>query len=202
MTLQGLSLGGILLPKEQLYTQEARELKIFLVAAFIMIFFNAVSLAQDPPSYSKDSARRLIIQLNRSYTLIDRSLKELEGEIKKFPDTTLILSALNKSGDIGLLSLDAWDDTRLLGGRTYTAIENEALKAGGRDQLYQGEVKEGSRNLRLEYYWRTEGNPAQKGEALIPISISKGMSYFIDLSLEKRGEDVKLYHTLLEFNSR
>lgn len=177
-------------------------MKVFMAAAFIMIFFNAAALAQDPPSYSKDSARRLITQLNRSYTLIDRSLKELEGEIKKFPDTTLIIAAANKSSDTELLSLDAWDDTRLLGGHTYTAIENEALKAGGRDQLYQGEVREGSRNLRVEYYWISEGKSAQKGEMFIPVSISKGMSYFIDLSLEKRGEDVKLYHTLLEFNSR
>lgn len=177
-------------------------MKIFLVAAFIMIFFNAVSLAQDPPPYRKDSTRRLIIQLNRSYTLIDKSLKELEGEIKKFPDTTLIIAAVNKSGDTELLSLDAWDDTRLLGGHIYTALENESLKAGGRDQLYQGEVREGSRNLMVEYYWSTEGRPAQKGEMLIPISITKGMSYFIDLSLEKRGEDVKLYHTLLEFSGR
>ena len=176
-------------------------MKVLIAAAFIM-FFYAISFAQDPPSYRKDSARRLITQLNRSYTLIDRSLKELEGEIKKFPDTTLVLSAVNKSRDIGLLSLNAWDDIRLLGAHTYTPLENEALKAGGRDQLCRGEAREGSRNLRVEYYWAAEGNPAQKGEALIPISISKGMSYFIELSLEKRGEDVKLYHTMLEFSSR
>ncbi len=181
--------------------QEAGKLKVVIAAAFIM-FFNAVSFAQEPPSYKKDSTRRLIIQLNRNYTLIDSSLKELEGEIKKFPDTTLILSALNKSGDTGLLSIEAWDNTRLLGGHTYTALENEALKAGGRDQIYQGEIREGSRNLRVEYYWSAEGKSAQKGEALIPVSISKGMSYFIDLSLEKKVEGVKLYHTLREISSR
>lgn len=177
-------------------------MKVFVAAAFIMIFINASAFAQNPSTYRKDSARRLIIQLNRSYTLIDSSLKELEGEIKKFPDTTLTLSILNKSGDAKLLSLDAWDDAMLLGGHTYTNVEDEALKAGGRDQLYQGEVREGSRNLRVEYYWISEGKSAQKGEMRIPISISKGMSYFIDLSLERRGEDVKLYHTLLEFSGR
>ena len=177
-------------------------MKVFMVAAFIMIFFNAAALAQDPSPYRKDSARRLIIQLNRSYTLIDRSLKELEGEIKKFPDTTLILSAVNKSGDIGLLSIDAWDDTRLLGSHIYTTLENEALRAGGRDQLYQGEVKEGDRKLRVAYSWLEEGKSPQKGEIFIPISISKGMTYFIELFLEKTGDWTTLHYTEFELSNR
>lgn len=173
-----------------------------MAAAFILIFFNAVSLAQDPPPRRADSARRLIIQLNSNYTLIDRSLKELEGEIKKFPDTTLILSAVNKSADIGLLSLDAWDDTRLLGSHIYTTLEKEALAAGGRDQLYQGEVREGDRNLRVAYSWIEEGKSPQKGEIFIPVSISKGMSYFIELFLEKTGDWTTLHYNEFELSNR
>lgn len=202
MTLQGLLLCGRLRPEQQLYMQEAGKMKVFMAALFIIIFFNAVALAQDPPPYRKDSARRLIIRLNSNYLLLDRSLKGLEDEIKKFPDTTLILSAVNKSGEIRLLSIEVWDDLRLIGSHIYTTVENEALAAGGRHELYQSEVREGSRRLRVAYSWTGDGESPQKGEIFIPITISKGMNYFIELSLEQRGKEAGLYYTKFEFGNR
>lgn len=179
-------------------------MKILIALAGVIIFFNSIALAEVPPPGRRDSARHLIIQLNNSYNVIDKELKELEEDIKVFPRTTLHLSAVNKAlnSDIRLVSIEAQDNARLIESHIYSALENEALAAGGRQQLYQGEVREGKHVLKVTYYWTGEDGPPQKGETYITFSMSKGMTYFIELSLAKKGDNVVLDSSQFEFINR
>lgn len=179
-------------------------MRLFTFAACLVMFFNSVSIAQVPPPGRRDTARNLIIQLNNNYLLLDRELKELEGDMRDFPKTTLSLSAVNKmrEGDVRLVSIEVQDNARLLESHLYSAIENEALAAGGRHQMYQGETREGKHVLKVIYYWTGGDAPPQRGETYITFSISKGMTYFIELFLKKSGGNMSLDSSQFEFRGR
>lgn len=179
-------------------------MKILIALAGVIIFFNSIALAEVPPPGRRDSARHLIIQLNNNYNFLDKELKKLEEDIKVFPRTTLHLSAVNKAvnSDIKLLSIEAQDNDKLIESHIYSALENEALAAGGRQQLYQGEVREGEHVLKVTYYWTEEDGPPQKGETYITFSMLKGMTYSIELSLTEKGNNVVLDSSQFEFINR
>jgi hypothetical protein len=183
-------------------TPEAR-LKVFTIALCMIASLGTICHAQLPTPGRGDTTRHLIIRLGNDYTLLDTALKELEGDIKGFPSTTLNLSAVSRDTEgFRLISIEVRDDVRLLGSHIYTPLENDALAAGGRHELYQGEAREGNRQLRVTYYWAGEDMSPQKGEVFIPLSVSKGMGYFIELFLVKSGEQAALHYTQFEVSNR
>ncbi|MFQ5900337.1 MAG: hypothetical protein ACE5IH_02145 [Thermodesulfobacteriota bacterium] len=167
-------------------------MKVFAVIVILLLFFlNVVSIAF---AEENGSIRELINRLNKEYIFLDEALDKLEENIRDFPDTTLNLSVIKRSTDIMLVSIEVLDSNsnRLLKNHIYTPLENKALNAGGRQQLYSGEIGKGRHRLNVIYYWMIEDAPPQKGEALITLSVSPGKNYSIELSFEKRGNKIKL----------
>lgn len=170
----------------------------------IMIFPNAMIWAEDEEATPEEKAeviRNLIIQLNSTYSSLNKSLKELEEGIGALPDTILNISVRKRGKDIELLSLDIQDNDKPFESHLYLPAENEALNAGARHQIYHGAIRDGTHKLKVTYYWKEETS-TQKGEAVIPITIMLGKSYFIDLSILKTGDRVQLLYSQLDFDSR
>lgn len=179
-------------------------MKILIALAGVIIFFNSIALAEVPPPGRRDSARHLIIQLNNNYNLLDKELDKLDDDIRNFPKTTLNISAVNKmlNRDMELVSIEVQDNAKLIGSHIYSANENEALAEGGRHEIYEGEVREGKHVLKVTYFWREENNTPQKGETYVTFSISRGMTYFIELFLKKSGAKAALDSSQFEFSGR
>lgn len=178
-------------------------MKIFIIV-ITMTLLSSLSIAEVPPPSRKDSARQLIIQLNNDYNLLNTELKELEDEMQNFPKTTLNISVVNKmlSKDTSLVSIEIQDNARLIASHIYSNIENEALAAGGRHQILEGEVREGNHVLKITYCWRVEGSAIERGETYAIFSISKGMTYFVELFLKTNKNRVTLESTQFEFSGR
>ena len=152
-----------------------------------------------------ESIRDLIVQLNNDYIALDEALQNLEDGITNFSKTTLNLSVIRRNLDNGtkLISIEVADGARLLKNHIYTLIENEALATGGRHQLYNGELKQGSYTLHITYYWRKENSPPQKGEVSVPISVETGRESFVELSFEKENSgNFVMHYYKFEFSNK
>lgn len=182
---------------------EARRMILAAVAVLLIIIIpNAAISAEDAtPEEKAEVIRNLIIQLNSTYSYLNKSLKELEEGIRALPDTIMNISVRKRDKGITLLSIDIQDNDKPLESHLYLPAENEGLSAGGRHQIYNGSAKEGTHNLKVTYIWKAEAAP-QKGEVTFPISITLGKSYLIDLSVLKTGDRVELLFSQLDISSR
>lgn len=182
---------------------EAKRTILAAVAALLIIISPTAAISEEEatPEEKAEVIRNLIIQLNSTYSYLNKSLKELEEGIGALPPTVLNISVRKRGKDIKLLSMDIQDNDKPLESHLYLPAENEALSAGGRHQIYNGAFREGTHKLKVTYYWKEEAS-TQKGEVVIPVSITLGKSYFIDLSILKTGDRVELLHSQLDFTSR
>lgn len=174
------------------------------IAAIIMtIFSGMVSFAAEVNRpESAEAIQNLIMQLNSTYTSLNKSLKELEsGGIGTLPDTILNISVRKREKDVTLLALDIQDNNKPFESHLYLPAEDEALNVGGRHQIYRGPVTEGMHELKVKYYWKVQTS-TQEGVAVVPVSIKLGKSYFIDLSIIKIEDRVQLISSQLDFNDR
>lgn len=174
-------------------------MKIIVSALCFLIVLSNVFFAETVSSYQKESLRGLINRLNEDYFFINKALKELENSLNNYPNTSLTLSVIKKDEDINIVSIEVLDDIYLLQSHIYTPLEKRALEAGGRHQLYSGEIKTGSHSLRIVYYWKDGDNPPEKGEAVINLFLNAGKSYFVKLSFEIIGNKIELDYSLLDF---
>lgn len=177
---------------------------IAAIAVIIMtIFSGTVSSAEEVNRpESAEAIRNLIMQLNSTYTSLNKSLKELEaGGIGTLPDTILNISVRKREKDIKLLALDIQDNNKPFESHLYLPAEDEALNAGGRHQIYRGAVTEGMHELKVKYYWKVQTS-TQEGMAIVPVSIKLGKNYFIDLSIIKVEDRVQLISSLPDFSDR
>lgn len=177
---------------------------VFLISCLMTLLFTSQGSADDDIEIRKKSIRNLISRLNNDYIQLENSFKKLESEIQAFPRTTLNLSVIKREGSIRLASIDAVDRNRPLQGHLYTIAENEALEAGGRHQLYEGEIRQGNHELKIIYYWAEGNAPPRKSEAIIPLAAAAGKSYylFLEFSREDIIGGVKLSHSILDLDNR
>lgn len=174
---------------------------IFAALVLLILFHTSVSFAEEAPGSIND-VRKEIIKLYDNYVSLIKELKGIGNNIKSFTNTTLNISLLKHDTGIRLISVEIHDNEQLIESHTYLPIENEALNAGGRHLLHKAEAKQGKHDLNVSYIW-TEGNNApQKGTANIPLSVSTGYNYFIELSLDKKGSKVNLNFSQLFFENQ
>lgn len=175
-----------------------------LAIATLILFSSTISYAAEAgsPEERAEAIRNLIIQLNSTYSTLNRSLKELEEGMGALPDTLINISLRKRDKDLQLLFVDILDNDRPMESHLYLPAENEALNLGGRHQLYNGAVREGTHKFKVIYSWKTDSSVQHKGETVIPISIMLGKTYFIDLSVLKTGDRVELLYSQLDFSSR
>ena len=178
-------------------------MKIALSTIGMLIFFvHAACSAEFGPQMQEKSIRELIIQLNKEYRFLDDELKKMEDDIKEFPHTTLSISVIKRDNTVKLISLEIFDGDRPLGKHIYTSLENEAMETGGRQQVFEGEIKEGNHTLKAVYYWTSKDKSPQKGETTIPVSIYLGNSSFLELSFDKKENKIGLSHYQLNFSNK
>jgi len=179
----------------------ASKKSILFFAALAVPLFCAASYAESPQDNEK-YVRELIIRLNNNYIQLDRALKELDENVRDFPNTNIYLSVLKRDKGAELVSMEVWGNDELLKSHIYAPIENTALEAGGRHELFRGEIRKGNQILKVIYYW-SEGNGAPQKEVLIlPMTISPAKSYVIELSFEKKKDKLAVRHTQFDFSSR
>lgn len=180
-----------------------RIMKIAISTIGMLIFFVHVACsAESSPQKQEKSIRELIIHLNNEYRFLDAELKKLEDDIKEFPHTTLSISVIKRDNTVRLISLEIFDGDRPLGKHIYTTLENEAMEAGGRHQVFEAEIKEGNHTLKAVYYWTKTDKSPQKDETIIPVSISLGNSSFLELSFDKKENKIGLSHYQLNFSNK
>lgn len=175
-----------------------------ILAAFVLLalFHTPVCLAEEPPGSIND-IRKEIITLYDNYIGLLRALKGVETNVKEFSNTTLSLSLVKDESDIRLLFVEILNGEIPIESHTYSPLENDALNAGGRQLLHKGEIKQGNHNLKVLYSW-VEGSKAlpQKGSATIPISVTAGNNYFIELSMVKKNSTLNLNYSQLVFDNK
>ncbi len=173
--------------------------RVFLV---LLVFSFAIPPLSANAQYSsrKKSVRRLIIDLDHEYRRLDEDIRKLDEFVHGFPGMMLHLTVKTKMADARLISLEVTDRRKPVSSHLYSPYENEAMDAGGRHDFYRGEVSEGVHELKVVYYWAEGEKPAQKGEAVVLVTVRPAKSYFIELSLEKkRGKQVELRANEFEF---
>lgn len=175
-----------------------------LVLGWILLFFNASTAEQKEfdSSYKDKTMRDLIIQLNDDYLSMDKAVLKLEEGMKESTSSTLNMSVIRRDKDssLSLISIDVMDKSnRLFKAHIYNSSESEALKAGGRHQLFNGEFRKGSHVFKIDYIWKKENGNAQKDEIFIPASIEAGSELFIELSFEKKEGKLELHYNTLKF---
>lgn len=176
---------------------------LITLASVIVILANATSLAQAQSlEKSRGSIKENIIYLYNNYKSIDKTLKELEENVRKFPNTTLHFSVNKSDKDLRLISIELFNNDKLLKSHIYALFENEALDAGSRHQLYREEIREGNMTLKVIARWKEGNRPPQKSETTITIFASTGKEYFVELTFKKIQGEVKLRYSRLDFNSR
>lgn len=173
-----------------------------LIASLFLFSLNTLSFAQ--VDLKRQSVRTLITRLTNEYIQIGNSLKELEESTESFPSTTVSLSVVKPEKGIRLVSMDVMDNKMLLYGHIYTSTENEALDAGGRHQLYLGEISEGEHNLNIVYHWVEEDTLIRRGEEAITLPVTTGRRYFLflELSREDAVGKARLKNSLIDMGRR
>ena len=101
-----------------------------------------------------------------------------------------------------LTSVEILENDNLLTEHFYSSIENKALDAGGRHQIFNEEFKGGKHTLKAVYYWTEDGNSVKVSELLIPINISIGRIQLLELAFEKKGNKLSLKHHHFNFTIR
>ena len=174
-----------------------------ITASLLLIFI--LNTAASAERGGPDIVRDLIIQLNKDYLYLDEALQTLEDNTKEPPVTTLNISVTKRDKDnsFSLVSIEViGESNRLLKSHIYTSLENEALEAGGRHQLWREEFKNGDYILHVIYLWKKNGSPPQKEDISIPVSVKVGKEYFIELSLEKRENKLEMRYHKLDFSNK
>ncbi|MBI5560811.1 MAG: hypothetical protein HY883_06010 [Deltaproteobacteria bacterium] len=143
--------------------------------------------------------KEMIIRLDKEYRLVDEELRKLEEYIKEFPQTSLILTVTGRDADASLVSIEVTDNGRLLASHIYTPPENDAMKKGGRQELYSGETIDGIHRLRAVYYYSAGDKPPRKGEAEITVSVELAKKRFVEFAFQKKGNDFELRPGEFEF---
>lgn len=174
---------------------------VFSVGA-ILAFFSFVPPVIAAPTGDENSIRSLIIKLNNSYILMESELKQLEDDTNDFPDTALSISVIKRAKGVNIISIEVLNDDRPLESHAYSAVENGALDAEGRHQVYKGEIAAGTHGLKVIYYWTTGNRQPQRGELLIPLAATTGRSYFVELSVDMGRNGPEMRHRRFDFSSR
>lgn len=177
-----------------------------ITASLLLIFILNTAASADMADPEKgNTVRDLVIQLNMDYLSFDEALQKLEDNTKEPPATTLNISVTRRDGDnsLSLVSIEViGENNRLLKSHIYTSLENEALKAGGRHQLYREEFKNGDYTLHVIYLWKKDSNPPQKEEISLPVSIDVGRESFIELPFEKKEGKPGIRYYRRDFSNR
>ena len=172
---------------------------ISLVGIF-SIFLTTLSFAEAGFYRKERPIKREIISLHNDYIQLNRELRELEADIRDFPATTLNFSVTKRIKNIQLVSVEISNKDGLIKSHIYTPLENEALEAGSRHQLYQAEVAAGSMILNVVAHWKEDNKVIRTTEAIITVFVTEGRDYFVELSLEKVKNKVGLLYSRLEFD--
>jgi len=171
--------------------------------SLVVIFLSALLCHRHVQAREDSSLRELINRLNTNYSFLNEEFKKLEKDIKGFSETSLSISIIKRDNSkFVLTSVEVLENDNLLAEHFYSSIENKALDAGGRHQLFSGEFKAGNHTLRAVYYWTEDGNSVMLSEVLLPITISIGKTQLLELSFEKRGDKVVLKDHQFNFTSR
>lgn len=175
--------------------------RVLTSVLYLLFVFNQICFAQNTSFNRKDAIMGLINQLNKDYVSINKALKELEESINDYPHTSLTMSVIKKERDdeVNLVSIEIMDNGNLLQSHIYSPMEKKALEAGGRHQLYKGEIKEGGHALKVVYFSAEGNGPPVKGEAVINLFLVTGKNYFIQLSFKKIENKVEIDYSLLDF---
>jgi hypothetical protein len=176
--------------------------RIVFGAGLILAFLSFVPSVMAAPTGDENSIRSLIIKLNNSYNVMEAELKQLEEDTNAFPDTTLSISIIKRAKGVNLISIEVLNDDRPLESHMYSRLENEALDAEGRHQIYKGEIAAGTHGLKVIYYCTTGKKRPQRGELLIPLATTAGRSYFIELSVDMGRSGPEMHHRRFDFSSR
>jgi hypothetical protein len=174
-------------------------LMVFISAAFLSAGLDSAVAAAET---KRESVRDLLIRLNREYELLNDKLKSFDESIKTFPNTTLNLSVTKREPSIRLVSVEFTDNDRLMRGHTYTQVEDAALGAGGRHQIYMGEISEGVHRLKVMYSWADGGAAVKKGESTVTLSVKSAKNYVVELTLQRKGRDVDMRVYQSEYSLR
>ncbi|HLE09039.1 MAG TPA: hypothetical protein VI914_05365 [Thermodesulfobacteriota bacterium] len=162
-------------------------------AFFAIIFFLAFlsgpvpCFAGEGPKKDEESVRDMIIRLDKEYRFLNEGMGNLESKVKNFPNTSVDISVVKKDMDERLVYLEIRDNDRFLASHIYTQIENDAMRVGGRHQLYNAEIGEGIHNLKAIYYWTAGNDTPKKGAAEIIVSAKLSRRYFVEFLLQKDG---------------
>lgn len=173
---------------------------VLAIAFFAVLLFPGLCLSDSLEG--EKYVRELIIRLNNNYIQLNRALKDLEESVRDFPSTNLYMSVIKREKGADLVSMEVWDNEKLLGSHVYSPIENQALESGGRLELYRGEIRRGNQILKVIYYWADGKKQPQKEVILIPVTVAAARTYLIELSLEKKKEKLGLNHTQFDFSTR
>ncbi|MBI5599344.1 MAG: hypothetical protein HY890_06345 [Deltaproteobacteria bacterium] len=172
----------------------------FITLAIVSLNFIQPSFAGDAPSRDTGSVKGLIIRLDKEYRLLNEELRKLDDYVREFPATTLNLTVTKGDVEARLVSVEIRDNDRLVASHIYTSLENDAMRAGGRHQIYDAETSPGVHRFRAVYYWTDgDGRPPKKGEAEITVSVKPANPNFVEFSLQKKGVEAELRPREFEF---
>ena len=76
------------------------------------------------------------------------------------------------------------------------------MSAGGRHQLYLGEMDIGDHNLKIIYTWSDGGASVKKGETSISVVVKAARTYLIELAIQKKGKEIEIRPYQLDFSNR
>ncbi|MBI5235315.1 MAG: hypothetical protein HY886_03600 [Deltaproteobacteria bacterium] len=174
------------------------------ISLSMLVFMNSAAFSSAAESQGKKGAsiRELIVDLNKEYDALDEKIRAFDESIKSFPSTTLNLSVIKREAGIKLVSIDVVDNGRFVKGHVYAPIEDSALSAGGRHQLYLGEMDLGSHNLKIIYTWSDGGTNVKKGETTISLNVKAARTYLIELAIQKKGKEIEIRPYQLDFSNR
>lgn len=150
-----------------------------------------------------DDLRKQIIVLNKKYVQLMGTLNELlQKDIKSLANTTLNISLVKSDDNFKIISIELFDNDQLLVSHIYSPIEIEALDSGGRQLLHKSELRIGEHSLKVSYVISSGGGPPKKNTLSVPLSITTGNNYHIELSLKKNKSDVLMQFSQLVFDGQ
>jgi len=168
-----------------------------------LFFCSAILSPKGVHAAEEPSLGALINQLSTNYSFLNEEFEKLEQDIRGFSRTSLNISVIKRGNSkFNLTSVEILENDNLLTEHFYSSIENRALDAGGRHQIFNEEFRGGKHTLKAIYYWTEDGSSVKSSKLLIPINVSIGRTQLLELAFEKKDDKVNLKHHQFNFAVR